>query len=127
LARLRELAVRITDQHGYFVAEASVYRLLKAQDLIASPAFIVMKPDEFKDRSSAPTRLWQTDFTYLKERSPLTRHRCVFMGLSTGSGPGHHAEARELNRSAALFGIQDWDRFNHHDEIDILADLVDRV
>jgi transposase-like protein len=39
----RELAVRFTDQHGYFVSEASVYRLLKAQDLIASPAFIVMK------------------------------------------------------------------------------------
>jgi putative transposase len=63
----RELAVRFTDQHGYFVSEASVYRLLKAQDLIASPAFIVMKAaDEFKDKTSAPNQLWQTDFTYLK-------------------------------------------------------------
>ncbi len=34
----RELAVRFTDSQSYFVSEASVYRLLKARDLIASPA-----------------------------------------------------------------------------------------
>ena len=63
----RELAVRFTDTEGYFVSEASVYRLLKAHDLIASPAFIVMKAaDEFKDKTTAPNQLWQTDFTYLK-------------------------------------------------------------
>jgi len=39
----RELAVRFTDAERYFVSEASVYRLLKAHDLITSPAFIVMK------------------------------------------------------------------------------------
>jgi len=63
----RELAVRFTDTEGYFVSEASVYRLPKAHDLIASPAFIVMKAaDEFKDKTTAPNQLWQTDFTYLK-------------------------------------------------------------
>src|SRR5256885_12145962 len=63
----RELAVRFTDTEGYFVSEASVYRLLKAHDLIASPAFIVMKAaDEFKDKTTVPNQLWQTDFTYLK-------------------------------------------------------------
>jgi transposase InsO family protein len=63
----RELAVRFTDTEGYFVSEASVYRLLNAHDLIASPAFIVMKAaDEFKDKTTAPNQLWQTDFTYLK-------------------------------------------------------------
>jgi len=36
----RELAVRFTDTEKYFVSEASVYRLLKAHDLISSPAFI---------------------------------------------------------------------------------------
>ena len=51
----RELAVRFTDAEGYFVSEASVYRLLKAHDLIASPAFIVMKAaDEFSDKTTAP-------------------------------------------------------------------------
>jgi len=39
----RELAVRFTDSPSYFGSEASVYRLLKAHDLIASPAFIVIK------------------------------------------------------------------------------------
>jgi transposase InsO family protein len=63
----RELAVRFTDQHQYFVSEASVYRLLKSHDLITSPAFIVMKAaDEFRDKTTAPNQLWQTDFTYLK-------------------------------------------------------------
>ena len=63
----RELATRFTDTERYFVSEASVYRLLKAHDLITSPAFIVMKAaDEFKDKTTAPNQLWQTDFTYLK-------------------------------------------------------------
>ena len=63
----RELATRFTDTKNYFVSEASVYRLLKAHDLIASPAFIVIKAaDEFKDKTTAPNQLWQTDFTYLK-------------------------------------------------------------
>ena len=32
----RELAVTFTDAKGYFISEASVYRLLKANDLITS-------------------------------------------------------------------------------------------
>jgi transposase InsO family protein len=49
------------------VSESSVYRLLKAHDLITSPAFIVMKAaDEFRDKTTTPNQLWQTDFTYLK-------------------------------------------------------------
>ena len=63
----RELAVRFTDQQRYFVSEASVYRLLKCRDLIASPAFIVIKAaDEFHSKTTAPNQLWQTDFTFLK-------------------------------------------------------------
>jgi putative transposase len=63
----RELAVRFSDAERYFVSEASVYRLLKAHDLITSPAFIVMKAaDEFRNKTTAPNQLWQTDFTYLK-------------------------------------------------------------
>jgi putative transposase len=63
----RELATHFTDTKSYFVSEASVYRLLKAHDLVLSPAFIVVKAaDEFKDKTTAPNQLWQTDFTYLK-------------------------------------------------------------
>ncbi len=63
----RELAVTFTDRESYFVSEASVYRVLKAHDLITSPAFIVIKAaNEFKDKTTAINQLWQTDFTYLK-------------------------------------------------------------
>lgn len=50
----RELAMRFTDTERYFVSEASVYRLLKAHDLITSPAFIVVKAaEEFRDKTTA--------------------------------------------------------------------------
>jgi putative transposase len=63
----RELAVRFTDEKRYFVSEATVYRLLKAHHLITSPAFFVIKAaDEFKDKTSRPNQMWQTDFTYFK-------------------------------------------------------------
>jgi putative transposase len=63
----RELAVTFTDTERYFVSESSVYRLLKAHDLITRPAFIVMKAaSEFKDKTTAINQMWQTDFTYLK-------------------------------------------------------------
>ena len=52
----RELAVTFTDTESYFVSEASVYRLLKANDLITSPAFIVLKAaNEFRTRRPRPT------------------------------------------------------------------------
>jgi transposase InsO family protein len=62
----RELAVRYTER-GYFVSESSVYRLLKAHDLITRPAFVLMKAaDKFQQPTTAINQLWQTDFTYLK-------------------------------------------------------------
>ena len=68
----RELATRFTDTKNYFVSEASVYRLLKEHDLIASPAYIVIKAaDEFKDKTTAPNQLWQTDFTSQGDRLGL--------------------------------------------------------
>ncbi|WP_412071606.1 IS3 family transposase [Roseobacter sp.] len=63
----RELAVTFTDQERYFVSESTVYRTLKAHDLITSPAFIVLKAaNEFQHKTTAINQLWQTDFTYIK-------------------------------------------------------------
>ena len=63
----RELAVRFTDEKRYFVSEASVYRLLKAHDLITSPAYVVIKAaDRFHTRTTRSNEMWQTDFTYFK-------------------------------------------------------------
>ena len=51
----RELAVPFTYMERYFVSEASAYRILKARDLITSPAYVVIKAaDEFKDKTTAP-------------------------------------------------------------------------
>ena len=36
----RELARHITDTYGYYISESSLYRTLKAYDLITSPAYI---------------------------------------------------------------------------------------
>ena len=78
----RELAVRFTDERKYFVSEASVYRLLKAHDLITSPAYLVIKAaNEFKDKTTAINQLWQTDFTYLK----ITGWGWCFRRCSTAS------------------------------------------
>ncbi len=67
----RELAVTFTDTQGYFVSESSVYRLLKAHDLITSPAFIVMKAaSEFKDKTTAINQLWQTDKSVFWKSGP---------------------------------------------------------
>ena len=63
----RELAVRFTDGQRYFVSESTVYRLLKAHDLITSPAYVVIKAaDQFHTKTTRPNEMWQTDFTYLK-------------------------------------------------------------
>ena len=63
----RELAWHITDTHGSFISESSVYRILRDFDLVASPAYRVLSA---KDRFGEPTRrvheLWQTYFTYFK-------------------------------------------------------------
>jgi len=63
----REIAVAFTDRERSYVSEASVYRLLRAEGLITSPAFIVIKAaDRFANPTTAVDQLWQTDFTYLK-------------------------------------------------------------
>ena len=63
----REVAVAFTDREQSFVSESSVYRILKANGLITSPAFLCLKAaDTFANPTTAINQLWQTDFTYLK-------------------------------------------------------------
>ncbi len=63
----RELAVTYTDEEAYFISESSVYRLLKEQDLITSPAHILMQAgDKFQHPTPRVNEMWQTDFTYFK-------------------------------------------------------------
>jgi len=63
----RELACYIIDTKRWFISESSVYRILKQQNLITSPAFIINQAaDEFKDKSTRINQQWQIDFTYLR-------------------------------------------------------------
>ena len=63
----RELAWQLTDRTGHFLSESSVYRILKAADLITSLAFILLRAaDRFTHPTRRPNELWQTDFTYLQ-------------------------------------------------------------
>ena len=63
----RELAVTYIDEQFSFVSESTVYRLLKAHDLITSPAYILMQArDKFQHPTTRVNEMWQTDFTYFK-------------------------------------------------------------
>jgi putative transposase len=63
----RELAWHLTDTTGYFISESSVYRILKVNDLITSPAYTVLSAkDAFDQPTTRVNQIWQTDFTYLK-------------------------------------------------------------
>ncbi len=63
----RELACHYTDEKRYFVSESSVYRMLKAADLITSPAYILMSAsDGFEHPTTRVHEMWQTDFTYFR-------------------------------------------------------------
>ena len=63
----RQLAWHITDELGMYISESSVYRILKAADLVTSPTHIVISAaDEFRHKTRRVHELWQTDFTYLR-------------------------------------------------------------
>jgi transposase InsO family protein/transposase-like protein len=63
----REIACLVTDWHGYFISESSVYRILKAQGLVSAPAYrIISAGEKFKHPTRRVHELWQTDFTYFK-------------------------------------------------------------
>jgi len=63
----REVAWHMTDTMDTFISESSVYRILKAYDLITSPVFTVISAkDRFEHPTTRVNELWQTDFTYLK-------------------------------------------------------------
>jgi len=63
----RELAWHITDSRGYYISESTVYRILKANDLVTSPVYTVISAqDKFPNPTKAPNERWQTDFTWFK-------------------------------------------------------------
>ncbi len=53
---LRELACRLTEREGEFLSESSVYRILKAADLIESPAYIPLQAAYLEEHGLGHTR-----------------------------------------------------------------------
>jgi len=63
----RQLAWFFTDQEGYFISESSVYRILKAFDLLENPALeIIPVKDKFEKPTRQVNEMWQMDFTQFK-------------------------------------------------------------
>jgi len=63
----RELSVKLTDEQKVFISESSVYRILKAKELITTPSYILLSASgEFKKKTHFVHEMWQTDFTYFK-------------------------------------------------------------
>jgi transposase-like protein len=57
----RELAWYLTDEEEYFISESSVYRILKAYDLVSSPAFqMISAGDRFDNPTRQVNEMWQT-------------------------------------------------------------------
>lgn len=60
----RLLAVRITDEAGFSVSEATVYRILKEENLIAPrPLPEMPAAKEWRHKTTRPDELWQCDGT----------------------------------------------------------------
>jgi transposase InsO family protein len=63
----RELSCKLSDERKVFISESSVYRILKANGLITSPAHILLAAgNEFEKKTRFVHEMWQTDFTYFK-------------------------------------------------------------
>ncbi|WP_328286687.1 helix-turn-helix domain-containing protein [Paracoccus aminophilus] len=73
----RELAVRFTDEKHYFVSEATAYRLLKAHDLVTSPAYAMIKGEALS--AIGPRTMVERTVPYqdhAAERDVADRIRC---------------------------------------------------
>ena len=98
----REPAVRFTDKKQYFVSEASVYRLLKAHDLITSrPTSSSKRPRNSGTRPRRPT-------SFGKPTSPISRSRAGAGGLSL------HRAGRLLALHCRLEALRDDESAGRH-------------
>ena len=86
----RELAVRFTDERRYFVSEATVYRLLKAHDLITECLEVSNEVTFFHRSCSSSGENWSRKNTPCdcSQRQPVTAAM-----LGHGATVGVHQDA----------------------------------
>ena len=62
----RLIAIKITDNKGFYVGEKTVYRLLKKYNLIAPrPLEEIPAAKEYRKKTTRPDEMWQCDATYM--------------------------------------------------------------
>jgi len=62
----RQLAVWVTDNHGFFVSESTVYRILRREGLVKSPEMQLRAGQEYHRKTTGPHQLWATDASYFR-------------------------------------------------------------
>jgi len=63
----RPLALRIVDTEGWYVSEATVYRILKRRGLIKAAEIVGFKAGRgYHRKTKSPNKLWVTDCAHLK-------------------------------------------------------------
>jgi putative transposase len=64
----REIACHFTDHQGYFISESSVYRILKAHNLVTSPAYsLISAKDKFEHPTSRVDELAGDGWVHLPD------------------------------------------------------------
>ena len=62
----RQLAVWITDNHGFFVSESTVYRILRREGLVKSLEMQLRAGKEYRHKTTGAHQLWATDASYFR-------------------------------------------------------------
>ena len=60
------MAVLVTDNHGFFVSESTVYRILRREGLVKSPEIQLKAGQEYHRKATGPHQLWATDASYFR-------------------------------------------------------------
>ena len=56
----------VTDNHGFFVSESTVYRILRREGLVKSPEIQLKAGQEYHRKATGPHQLWATDASYFR-------------------------------------------------------------
>ena len=62
----RQLATWTTDNQGFSVSEATVYRILRSEGLVKSPEMRLAAGKEYQRKTTGPNQMWATDASYFR-------------------------------------------------------------
>ena len=62
----RQLAVQVTDNHGFFVSESAVYRILHREGLVKSPDMQLKVGQEYHRKTTGSHQLWATNASHFR-------------------------------------------------------------